>query len=77
MAGSIILHHFGVWAKYPERARDTGAEAKFKVDPLPDPKTVPLTAEQLAVRAERKRRRELRQKQAEEQAKKARVDQEQ
>lgn len=22
VAGSIVLHHFGLWAKYPERPRD-------------------------------------------------------
>jgi len=53
VAGSIILHHFGVWAGYTERPRDDTEEAKFAVDALPDPRTRTRTREELALRAAR------------------------
>lgn len=55
VAASIVLHHFAVWAGYPEREREG---AKFVVAPRPQRTTprgvVPLTAEeQQALRLQR------------------------
>jgi hypothetical protein len=55
VAASIVLHHFAVWANYPERQREG---AKFVVDPRPQRTTprgsVPLTAqERAAIRQQR------------------------
>ena len=57
VAGSIILHHFGLWAGYDERRRDDDAEAKFAVDPLPDGATRARTEQELRVREQRARER--------------------
>eukprot|EP00879_Flechtneria_rotunda_P011754 GHRR01012277.1.p1 GENE.GHRR01012277.1~~GHRR01012277.1.p1 ORF type:complete len:238 (+),score=87.21 GHRR01012277.1:784-1497(+) len=49
VAASVILHHFAVWAQYPERRREG---VKFVVDPKPQRASnrgvVPLSAEERA-----------------------------
>ena len=52
VAAGIVMHRFASWAKYNEHKRDEGVD-KYAVTVLPDPKTLPRTAEQLALRAAR------------------------
>jgi hypothetical protein len=60
VAASIILHHFAVWAAYPERQREG---AKFIVDPKPQRTTVrgqvPLSPEEHAALVQQRRGRGL------------------
>jgi hypothetical protein len=52
VAAAIVMHRFASWAKYEEHRRDDGVD-KFTVSPLPDPKTRPRTAAELALREAR------------------------
>jgi hypothetical protein len=58
VAASIILHHFAVWAAYPERQREG---AKYLVDPKPQRTTVrgqvPLSPEERAAMVQQRRGR--------------------
>ena len=56
VATSIVLHHFAVWARFPETPRDDAGRDKFLVVPPPQ-KRGAAGEEDLAKRAERQRAR--------------------
>lgn len=56
VATSIVLHHFALWAGYPERGREAGRD-KFVVEAPPGKDGSMLSESDLALRAQRAARR--------------------
>lgn len=57
VAASIVFHHFALWAKYGERAREGH---KYVVDPVTRAQAGPVTDSERRIHEERKARREAR-----------------
>lgn len=57
VAASIVMHHFSTWAGYEEAPREKD-RAKFVVESFETGKNRERTADELALKAEREKRRE-------------------
>ena len=57
VAASIVMHHFSTWAGYEEAPREKD-RAKFVVESFETGKDRERTADELALKAEREKRRE-------------------